>query len=389
MKVKLEIDNRTFIRFLLVVSGFALTALLIWTARSALVTLFIALYLALALNPPVTKLAQILPGRSRVGATAIAYITVVALLGGFIVLVAPPVIDQTSKFIRSLPQFIDQASQQQGALEDFLKKYNLQEQFNDAVENAKNQVGDVSKNVGNRLVNGANIFFGGIATLIFVLVLTFLMLIEGPQWMKRIWGLYEDPDRLDRHREVVSKMYHVVTGYVNGQIFVAATASVVMGLVLTILLSIFKLSLASVIPLAAVIFICGLIPMIGAILAMIIVTTTLLFSNLTVALIFLVSYIVYQQIENNLIQPAVQARTVELSALTILGSILIGVSLFGPLGGIVAIPIAGCVRVLLMYYLEHAKRMRDKKRSERSTPLGKLVSKLKGKTPHKPKNEEA
>src|SRR6266496_1897491 len=84
MKVRIEIDTRTFVRFWLVVIGFAAVILAIWVARGALITLGLALFLALALNPPVSRLVKLLPGNNRVGATALAYLLVVVLLGGFL-----------------------------------------------------------------------------------------------------------------------------------------------------------------------------------------------------------------------------------------------------------------------------------------------------------------
>ncbi|MFS8118504.1 MAG: AI-2E family transporter, partial [Microcoleus sp.] len=161
--------------------------------------------------------------------------------------------------------------------------------------------------------------------------------------------------------------------YVNGQIFIAGIASTAALSVLLILSWVFQLSFNLALPLAVIVFLCGMIPMIGATLSAIIVTLVLLFSSVTAAVIFLIYFIIYQQIENNFISPTIQARSVELSALGILSAILIGVTLFGLLGGIIAIPVAGCLRVLLIHYLEHARN----ERNERRTPLGKLVSKIK------------
>ncbi len=373
MKVRIEIDTRTFIRFWLVVFGFAAVILMIWIAKSALITIGIALFLALALNPPVNRLARLLPGKSRVGATAIAYLIVVALLGGFLVLVVPPVIQESARFAQNVPNLINDASKQRGGVENFLKHYNLDGQVNVAFDNAKSQASQVAQNITNSLVGGVGTLLSGLVTILLVLVLTFFMLVEGPQWLERIWGLYEDPDRLAQHRELVSRMYKIVTGYVNGQIFVAGIASAVSLVALLILSGVFQLSFGLALPLAVIIFLCGMIPMIGSTMSAIIVTLVLLFSSVTAGIIFLIFFIIYQQVENNFILPTIQARSIELSALGILSAILIGVSLFGLLGGVIAIPVAGCLRVLLIHYLEHARR----ERSERRTPLGKLVSKIK------------
>lgn len=372
MKVRIEIDNRTFVRFWLVVIAFSIGLLAVWVARGALVILLISLFLALALNPPVSRLAAFLPGKSRVGATFISYLVVVVLLGGFLVAVVPPVIQQSIRFAETVPGLIDDVTRQDGPVDSFVAKYNLRDQADEAVKNAKDQASSVAKNLGNVLINGVSSVVSGAITLIFVFVLTFLMLIEGPVWMERIWGLYNDSEKLERHKKLVTRMYHIVVGYVNGQITIAAIAAAVSLVVVFVLALIFHFSVNLALPLAFIVFLCELMPMIGATIAAILVTVILLFNNVTAALVFLVFYLIYQQVENNFISPTVQSRSVELSALGVLVAILVGVSLFGLLGAIVAIPIAGCLRVLLIDYLEYAK----KKRAESRNPVHKLVKKL-------------
>ena len=125
MKMKVEIETQTFVRFWLVVLGFIVLLGSIYLAKGALITIGVALFLALALNPPVTALAAKLPGKSRVGATALAYLIVVTLLGGILFLVVPPIIQQTAKFTATVPSLIDKATSQRPVLDDFVEKYNL------------------------------------------------------------------------------------------------------------------------------------------------------------------------------------------------------------------------------------------------------------------------
>lgn len=374
MKVKVDIDTKVFIRFVLVTLGFGLALLAIYKTRSALVLLGISLFLALALNPPVSKIAKRLPGNSRVGATAIAYLVVVALLGGFLVLIVPPVIEQSAKFADTVPELIDDVSAQRYIFDDFIQRYGLEQTVDDAVESAKDQAASVAANLGNTLVGGVGSLLGGIANLLFVLVLAFLMLIEGPMWLNRAWGMYEDSEKLERHRSLVKRMYRVVTGFVNGQLAVAAIAAVCTLIVLLILSATLGLPTNLAVPLSVIIFMSGMIPMIGATIGAALVALVLLFNSPTAALIFLIYFIVYQQIENNVISPTIQSKSVELSALTILAAILIGVSLGGLLGGVIAIPIAGCLRVLLIDQLEHARTQRLE---DETNPVKKFIKKAK------------
>ena len=118
MKVRIEIDTKTFVRFWLVVMGFGLAGLAIYSAKDALVLLGIPV-LALALNRPVAAIAKKLPGKSRLGGTALAYTTLVLLLGCVVWFVIPPIVQQSAKFVESIPGIIDQASSQWRGVNDF------------------------------------------------------------------------------------------------------------------------------------------------------------------------------------------------------------------------------------------------------------------------------
>ena len=363
MKVKIDIDTNTFVRFILVVLGFGAVILALYLTRSALVLIFISLFLALALSPPVNWIARHLPGDKdhRAGATGVAYLLVVSLLAGALVLIVPPVIEQSSRFASTVPGLIDQLSSQRGVVEHYIDQYGLNEQVDDAIDNAKSQASSIAANIGGVVVSSVGATLSGLINLLFVLVLTFLMLVEGPAWLKRIWGLYQDPERLERHKALVERMYRIVTGYVNGQLLVALIASLLTLIVVLILSAIFPLPANLAIPLAVIIFISALIPLVGATIGAVLVSLILALNSFPAAIIFAIYYIVYQQIENNLISPFIQSKAVELSALSVLVAILIGITLFGLLGAIIAIPVAGCIRILLNDYLEHSRKVRAEK----------------------------
>ncbi len=375
MKVKIDVETQTFIRLGLVILGFVFAIFLLIRARQPLTIIGVALFLALALNPPVSYISRKLPSRSRVGATALAYITVITLLGGVLFLVIPPLVEQSSKFASTVPQIIDSVSAQRGFFNSFVTQYGLEEQLTTSIESAKQQASSIAQDLGGLLVAGVATVFNGALTTLIILVLTFLMLIEGPVWMKRIWGLYQDPVQLERHRSVVQKMYRVVVGYVNGQMLVALIASTATLVSILLLTLVMDLPGNLALPLAAIVFLTSLVPMVGATIGAIIVTLVLLLNNVTAAIIFLVYFLVYQQIENNFISPTIQSKKVELSALAVLASILVGVSLFGLLGGIISIPIAGCLRVLLVDYLDHASDQREEKSSK--NPITTIIRKVK------------
>ena len=356
MKVKIEIETATFVRLFIVATVFLGSLFLVWKLTPSLMIVLVSLFLAMALNPPVSALASRLPGHSRILATAVSYIIVMAIIGFFVYVAIPPIIRQTMNFVSSLPVYIEQVSAQQGVVADLINRYDLQDEVDRLAQGAREQAGTVAQGVGGSLVNGVTSFLSGFVTLITMLVLTFLALIEGPRWLERLWNIYTDDHRLQHHKYLIGRMYTVVTRYVSGQVFVATLAGASGLLVLFALTSFFpSVPLSAVLPLAFLIFLTDLVPMIGAIIGATIVLFVLVFNDVGAAIVFGIYFFIYQQVENNLIQPVVQARTIELSALMILVAALIGINLLGPVGGFLAIPAAGCIRVLLLDYFERRK----------------------------------
>jgi predicted PurR-regulated permease PerM len=375
MKVRIDIDTRTFVRFWLVVIGFALALLAIYSARTALIIIGVALFLALALNAPVSKIAGHLPGRSRVGATALAFVVVVALLSAVVTLVIPPIIEQSAKFAQTIPSIVDDAGTRWQGLNSFIDSHNLRPQVDSALNSIKQNASGWAANAGGTLLTSVGSLASTLTATLLALVLSFLMLVEGPMWLRRLWGVYNDQDRMEYHKKLLHRMYSVVTGYVTGQLTVSAIGAAAAGLAVFILSFIFKEVPANLaMPTAAITFVLSLIPMFGATIGGLIITALLAFNNLTAAIIYVIFFVLYQQIENNFVSPHIQAKKIDLSALAVLASVTIGLYVFGVAGGIIAIPIAGCVRVLVEDYLERAK----KNRIESDKPLSKLVKKIKG-----------
>lgn len=357
MKTKIDIDTRTFVRFWLVILGITVAAALVYKAQTALIILGTSLFLALALNAPVSMLAKRLPGKSRVGATAIAYIAVIAVLGGIILLVIPPMVQQTAKFAQNIPAVIDNTTAQWSSLRHFIEEYNLQPQVDAAIESIKATSASWAGNVGQNVINGIGSFISFLAALILVLVLTFLTLIEGPVWMKRIWGLYTDHEKMKKHQRVAHRMYGVVGNYVTGQLTVSTIGAAAAGLFVFILSLIFPdLPSGLAMPVVAVTFILSLIPMFGATIGGVIITTLLALNNIPAAITYAIYFVVYQQVENNFISPHIQAKRIDLSALMVLASVTIGLYMFGIVGGIIAIPIAGSIRILVEEFLDKRER---------------------------------
>ena len=374
MKVRIEIDTKTFIRFWLVLIGFALVGVAIYSARTALIILGTALFLALALNGPVSRLAVHLPGKSRAFSTAIAYIIVVMALGAFIFLAIPPIAQQTGKFIQSVPTLFESARTQWYGFNHLVEQYNLQPQLDSAIKALNESASRSASSIGSNLLSGLGSIFSVLTAVFLVLVLSYLMLIEGPSWSRKMWLLYSDKEKMKYHRKIAQQMNAVVSGYVTGQLTVSAIGAAFAGLTVFVLSLIFPVPSNLAIPTAAITFVLSLIPMFGATIGGLIVAALLAFNAPGAAVIYLIYFIVYQQIENNYISPTIQSKRNDLTPLAILASVTIGLYLFGIAGGIISIPIAGCVKILFDAYMERAAEEREKEKPK-ETKKNTLIAK--------------
>jgi predicted PurR-regulated permease PerM len=372
MKVTIEATTRTIVQFWLVPVGLVVAAFAVYNARTALIIIGTALFLALALNEPVTRLARRLPGNSRGLSTAISYVVVVLFLSAFVFLAVPPIVQQTAKTVDVLPELVETARSQYDGVRHVIDEYNLQPQVDRAIESLQSSSSRWASSVGSNVISGINSILGFFTATILVLVLSFFMLIEGPGLMRKVWDLYIDADKRDFHHSIVHRMNAVVSGYVTGQLAVSGIGALAAGAVVFILSLFFNLPSNLAIPATAITFILSLIPMFGATIGGILITALLAINDPAAAIVYIVFFVVYQQIENNYISPTIQSKRLELSALTILASVTIGVYLFGIAGGIISIPIAGCVKVLVDTYMERAKKERNKS-EHKITKLAKAV----------------
>jgi predicted PurR-regulated permease PerM len=365
MKVKIDIDTKTFVRFWLVVIGFAVAIFAIYSARMALLIVGASIFLAVALSPAVNRLAKMFPSKSRVFGTALSYVAVLAALGLVVFLIVPPIVDQTVKFAHTVPNLIDSASKQYAGINSFISHYNLQSEFKSTISSIKGSASQFASGIGSNLISSIGSFLTTVTAIILILVLTFLMLVEGPSWLKRLWSSYSDRDLMQHHSNLLSRMYNVVTSYVTGQLSVSAIAGLVSGVLVFVLCVVFKIPLNLAIPAAAIVFVLSLIPLFGEITGAFIVFLVLALNNFTAAIVFIIFFIIYAQVEANFISPKIQSKRISLTALVVLIAVTIGIYLFGIIGGIISIPIAGCVNVLVEDYFDRAKKKRIE--SEKST----------------------
>ncbi len=178
--------------------------------------------------------------------------------------------------------------------------------------------------------------------------LTFFMLLEGPAWVERFYSLLP-PESQPRWRAIGRDVYRTVGGYVTGNLAISLIAGIVSTAVLLIL------GVPYAVALGLLVALLDLIPLAGATIAAVVVTTVGFLDSTTSGIVLLVFFIVYQQLENHVLQPVVYGRTVQLSPLAVLIAVLIGAQLAGVIGALAAIPIAGTIQVILRDWLRHRR----------------------------------
>ena len=374
MKVKIEIDTKTFIRFWLVVIGFVLAGWAIFLAKDAIILIVISLFLALALNAPVSKIAKLLGSKkNRGGATAVAYLLIVAFLGLVVAFVLPTIVEQTNKFIAEIPDFVNSATSQNGFVRKFIEENNLGELVSQLSKMATDMVNEYSKNFGNILFGSLNAIINAVVSLIMILTMTFLMLVEGPNWLEKFWKLYPDQQKQKRHRRIALKMYKSISAFVNGQLTVSMISGTLASLMVVILNLTLGVPISLAIPIGVIMIIVGTIPMFGALIAGILSSLIIAFNIWYAGLIFLVYFLIYQQIENSVISPMIQAKNNQLSALVVFVAITVGLYVLGILGAFLSIPIAACLKILLdEYFLEKRKSKSDNDETSMADLLKKI-----------------
>jgi predicted PurR-regulated permease PerM len=317
-----------------------------YVAWHVLSWILIAILLAAALNPAVEVFER--RGLSRIWAASIVFILALAAMTGIGFLVIPPLVTQVGEFIEAVPDFIDDLTRGRGPLGFLQDDYQIVDRIREAIESegAGGVLGlglpvlDVVRSVVTAVI--------GVITVIF---LTFFMLLEGPRTIERTLSLLPDPTRA-RYERVGREIYRTISGYVSGNLLI----SLIAGTVSTVVL--FAVGSDYAIALGLVVAILDLIPLAGATLAAIIVSTVVLIETDWVRGVIVVAFFVaYQQFENHVLQPLVYGRTVQLSPLAVLCAVLIGAELAGILGALVAIPVAGSLLAIGREVLQYRREV--------------------------------
>jgi predicted PurR-regulated permease PerM len=326
-------------RTVLIVLGILLATVgllaFVYLAWHVITWILIAIFLALALNPAVEVFEQ--RGLRRGYAAAIVFFLAVAIVTGLGFLLIPPLVEQIVEFVEAVPDIIDDLVAGRGPLGFLQDEYQIVERARDAIETQG--VGGVLGVTGAGLAIARSVITAivGVLTILF---LTFFMLLDGKRLVGRFYAFLPESMR-PRWQRVGDEIYRTVGGYVTGNVFISMIAGIASAIVLFILGSDYAIALAVLVALL------DLIPLAGATLAAILVSTVIFVELGWVrGLIAVAFFILYQQLENHVLQPVIYGRTVALSPLVVLIAVLIGAELAGILGALAAIPVAGIVQAI-------------------------------------------
>ncbi len=360
MAKKIETDLKTFTKFWLVPLIIAGLLFLVYKGLTGLVIIGASIFLALALKPLVRKVNGLftrLFGKDKKHQTisvVLAYLIVILVIGAIVAIVGPVVVNETAKFVQHFPETFETTFGGWEGVNNFGKNLgidNLQNEITNALNGLSNNLLGF---LGNNLMSSVSGIADIVMKVVLTLVLTLLFLLEGSEMMDTLWKSLgsqdEDKKSVGVARNVVSKMANVISIYFSRQVLVAILDGFVSMTIVFVLSLILGFSSTLAVPMGMTTMLFYLIPMFGQFIGGTLVTVLLFFSNPLAAGIFAVIYIIYAQVENNLIAPKIQGDALKLQPLVILCAIVIGMYMFGLAGAIIAIPIAGCIRVLVEEY---------------------------------------
>ena len=344
---KIDSPARAIARYVLVVVGVFLVLYVIYLLRKPISWLIIAAFLAVALAGPVNFFQRYM---KRGLAIALVYVGMLMIPIGLGAVLVPPIVNQISDVATNAPRYVHD-------VEDYVNKnqtlHNLDNKFH-IVDKLKSEADKLPSKAGDAAGLLRDIGFGLVSSIfagLSIFVLSIFMVAAGPRWIDSFIEM-QRPEHAERIERTLRRIANAVGNYVGGALVQGTIAGFSAFIVLTIL----GVPFAG--PLAVLIFVFDLIPVVGATLAAILVAIVTAFVDFPIALIVWVIFaVVYQQVENYLIQPQIQKRATKVEAFVVLVAVLFGSTLFGILGAILAIPVAASIQIAIHEYRQYRREI--------------------------------
>ncbi|TMK87391.1 MAG: AI-2E family transporter [Actinobacteria bacterium] len=305
-----------------------------WAVRATLLLVVVAAVLAVGLDPAVRRLQRI--HISRGWAVMLIFLVMVGFLLVFALLVIPPLVKEVRQLASDIPGYVNRLQTSQGWFGDFERKYHLSTKLKELTDRlpslASSSLGrilGITKSVASLIFN-----------LLTISILTIYFLLTLPKTEQSIERLFRG-DYSERNRLMFEESLQRIGGYVSGNIAV----SIIAGVASVVFLRIFGIPFAAA--LAIWVAITDLIPTVGATLGALAAVIVAFFSSVADGIATVAYFIVYQQVENYLIVPRVMRKAVDLSPAAVIVSVLIGGSLAGFAGALLALPLAAAAKVVV------------------------------------------
>jgi predicted PurR-regulated permease PerM len=315
----------------------ALTTLRALASASAVfILIIISIFLAAGLNPAVLFFQN--RGLKRGAAVGAVMACVLIFVAAFIAIAVPPLLDQGNQLIDNAPQLIRDLNNN-AFINDLNIKYGVIDSLQTKVDSIIKD-GQFAITAFGGVIGVGKAVVSGLVSTITILILTLYFLASLPQVVE-IGLKFVPASRRSRVSKLVNAIISRVGSFVGGQAIIAALAAVfilIMGLII---------GMPYAGPLAVIVLVCGFIPLVGHFIGMTIVTLVSLTASLSIAAIALASYIIYVQIENYVITPRIMKRSLSIPGLVTIIAALLGTSLLGLIGGLLAVPIAAAVLLIL------------------------------------------
>jgi predicted PurR-regulated permease PerM len=336
---------RTILATIGLVLATAVALLLVYEIRRTLVWIVVAVFFTIALYPLTNWVERRLTRFHRTVATLLVFLVVLVVIAGLITLFAVPLAREGASFATQLPALVDDARAGRGPVGNLLERTH-------ALSYVQNNQERISSFVTGLTTPAAGVLRGvatGVAGVITVFVLALLMVLEGPKVVEGTLNLIDRPSTRERVRRVSADCAKSITGYISGNLLI----SVICGVLTYAVLKFSGVPFAGLI--ALFVAVADLIPLIGATLGAVVAIVAAAIHSIPALIAAAIFFVLYQQLENHVLQPVILARTVKLNPLAVLVSILVGVELAGILGALLAIPVAGIIQVILRDVWDHRR----------------------------------
>ena len=315
----------------------ALTTLRALASASAVfILIIISIFLAAGLNPAVLFFQN--RGLKRGMAVGAVMASVLLFVGIFIAVAVPPLLDQVNSLLNNAPQLVRDLNNN-AFVNDLNNKYGVIDSLQTKV-NLVIKDGQFAITAFGGVIGVGKAVVSGLVSTLTILVLTLYFLSSLPQVID-IGLKFVPASRRNRVSKLVNAIVGRIGSFIGGQAIIAAIAAIfilIMGLII---------GMPYTGPLAMFVLICGFIPLVGHFIGMSVVTVVSLTDSLSTAAIALASYVIYVQIENYVITPRIMRRSLSIPGLVTIIAALLGTSLLGLIGGLLAVPIAAAVLLIL------------------------------------------